>query len=72
MSKQIALYQDKNYFSQAILFKLGQLTYRASQKKGHAKILWISRLPRSLEEKFCTFFNNPSHLDNKNDLISIP
>ena len=27
MSKPIALYQDKNYFSKAILFKLGQFCY---------------------------------------------
>ena len=27
MSKPIALYQDKNYFSKAILFKLGWLSY---------------------------------------------
>ena len=45
--------------------------YRVSQKKGHDKILWISRLLRSLEYKFCTFFNSPSHPDIKNDLISI-
>ena len=27
MSKPIALYQDKNYFSKAILFKLGRFCY---------------------------------------------
>ena len=27
MSKPIALYQDKNYFSKAILFKLGRFSY---------------------------------------------
>ena len=27
MSKPIAFYQDKNYFSKAILFKLGWLSY---------------------------------------------
>ena len=27
MSKPIALYQDKNHFSKAILFKLGWLSY---------------------------------------------
>ena len=27
MSKPIALYEDKNYFSKAILFKLGRLSY---------------------------------------------
>ena len=27
MSKPIALYQDKNYFRKAILFKLGWLSY---------------------------------------------
>ena len=38
---------------------------------GHDKVLWISQLSMSLDEKYCTYSNSPFHGDYENTLNSI-
>ena len=45
--------------------------YRVFQKKVPAFVLPISRLPKHLENRFCTFFNSPVFAESKNNHILI-